>query len=191
MSLTIKATNMKKLLPIVLLIACTSATVKYHDMQTTQSIHSFKIASIDGGTIDFSTFKGKKILVVNTASECGYTPQYEGLEKLYQQNKDKLVIVGVPSNDFGQQEPGTNEQIQTFCKKRYGVTFPLTTKVDVVGDNTAPLYKWLTSKEQNGVLDATVKWNFNKFLLDENGKMLAYFPSKTEPLSDEIAKYLK
>jgi len=155
------------------------------------SIHTFKVKSIDGGEIDFSKFKGKKILVVNTASQCGYTPQYEALEKVYKQYKDKLVVVGFPCNQFGGQEPGSNEEIQSFCKARYGVTFPLSTKVDVKGDNIAPIYKWLCNKSENGVLDASIAWNFNKFLLDEDGKMIAYFPSKVTPDSEEILKYLK
>lgn len=182
------------LLPVALLIAFTSATLKDKKMESPappKSIYQFKVPSIEGGTIDFSKYKGKKILVVNTASKCGYTPQYEGLEKLYKEHQDKLVIVGFPANNFGQQEPGTNEEIQQFCKLRFGVTFPLATKVDVVGDNTHPLFKWLTSKDQNGVLDATIKWNFTKFLLDENGKLLASFESKVTPQSEEILKYLK
>jgi glutathione peroxidase len=160
-------------------------------MAPKQTVHSFKVKSLDGGEIDFSKFKGKKILVVNTASKCGYTPQYEALEKVYKQYKDKLVIVGFPCNQFGGQEPGTSTEIQEFCKARFGVTFPLAEKVDVKGDNAASIYKWLCSKTENGVLDATITWNFNKFLLDENGKMLAYFPSKVTPDSDEILKYLK
>ena len=160
-------------------------------MAQKNSIHQFKVTSIDGKTLDLSKFKGKKILVVNTASECGYTPQYEGLQKLYEANKDKLVIVGFPCNQFGGQEPGTEETIKEFCKARFGVTFPLTSKVDVKGDNISPVYKWLCNKSENGVLDATIKWNFNKFLLDENGKLLAYFPSKTKPDSEEIANLLK
>lgn len=160
-------------------------------IEKTNSIHQFKIKGIDGKMIDFAKFKGKKILVVNTASECGYTPQYEGLQKLYDNNKDKLVIVGFPCNQFGGQESGTEETIKEFCKSRYGVTFPLTSKVDVKGENITPIYKWLCTKEENGVLDATIKWNFNKFLLDENGKLLAYFPSKTKPDSEEIANLLK
>ncbi len=155
------------------------------------TIHSFKVKSIEGGTIDFSKFKGKKILVVNTASKCGYTPQYEALEKVYEQYKDKLVIVGFPANNFGAQEPGADNEIQEFCKARFGVKFPLASKISVKGDDTAPIYKWLTSKTENGVLDATIGWNFNKFLLDENGKMIAYFPSKVTPDSEEILKYLK
>lgn len=151
-----------------------------------KSIYDFKVTALDGGTIDFASFKGKKILIVNTASECGFTPQYEGLEKLYEKYKDKLVIVGFPANNFGSQEPGTNDEIKTFCKKNYGVTFPMAAKISVKGADTAPIYKWLCNKSENGVLDAEVGWNFNKFLLDENGKLLAHFESKLEPMSEEI-----
>ncbi len=155
------------------------------------SIHSFKVKSIEGGTIDFSRFKGKKILVVNTASKCGYTPQYEALQKVYDEYKDKLVIVGFPANNFGGQEPGSDGEIQEFCKARFGVKFPLASKVSVKGEDMAPIYQWLTSKAKNGVLDAEIKWNFNKFLLDENGKMIAYFESKVKPDSEEILKFVK
>ncbi len=156
-----------------------------------QSIHSFKVKSIDGKQIDFASFKGKKILVVNTASKCGYTPQYEALEKVYEQYKDKLVIIGFPCNQFGGQEPGTNEEIVSFCKKNYGVTFPLADKIDIKGAETAPIYQWLTQKSKNGVVDASISWNFNKFLLDENGKMIAYFPSNIKPDSEDILSRLK
>ncbi len=155
-----------------------------------QSIYEFKVEALDGSTIDFSKFKGKKILVVNTASKCGYTPQYEGLEKLYETYKDKLVIVGFPANNFGGQEPGTNVEIGEFCKKNYGVSFPMAAKVSVKGDDTAPIYKWLCSKSENGVLDAEIKWNFGKFLLDENGHLISYFPSKVEPMSEELTSKL-
>jgi len=160
-----------------------------------QNIYSFKVAALDGGSIDFSTFKGKKILIVNTASKCGYTPQYKELEQLYTQYKEKLVIVGFPANNFGAQEPGTNAEINEFCQKNYGVefcqknygvSFPMAAKISVKGDDIAPIYKWLTQKTENGVLDAEIRWNFNKFLIDENGNMLAYFPSKVNPLSEEI-----
>ena len=151
-----------------------------------QNIYSFKVAALDGGSIDFSTFKGKKILIVNTASKCGYTPQYKELEQLYTQYKEKLVIVGFPANNFGTQEPGTNAEINEFCQKNYGVSFPMAAKISVKGDDIAPIYKWLTQKTENGVLDAEIRWNFNKFLIDENGNMLAYFPSKVNPLSEEI-----
>lgn len=178
-----------------LFISCTSGVVnnqtdlKESTMQKS-SVHQFKVKSITGEEIDFSTFKGKKILIVNTASECGYTPQYEGLENLYTKYKDKLVVVGVPSNDFGAQEPGSNAEIQTFCKKNYGVSFILTEKMNVKGENCCALYKWLTAKSANGVLDATVKWNFNKFLLDEEGYLINYFPSSVTPMSDEIVTHL-
>jgi len=153
---------------------------------TEKSIYDFKVEGLEGGTIDFSTFKGKKILIVNTASKCGYTPQYEGLQKLYDTYKDKLVIIGFPANNFGGQEPGTAVEIQEFCKKNYGVTFPMAAKISVKGDDIAPIYQWLCNKTQNGVLDAEVGWNFGKFLLDENGKLLNYFPSKVKPMSEEI-----
>ena len=156
-----------------------------------QSIHNFKVAGIDGKQINLAAYKGKKILIVNTASKCGYTPQYESLQKVYDQYKDKLVILGFPCNQFGGQEPGTNEEIVAFCKEYYGVNFPLADKIDVKGANIAPIYQWLTQKAKNGVLDANISWNFNKFLLDENGKMLAYFPSNVKPDSDAIAAYLK
>jgi glutathione peroxidase len=160
-------------------------------MVNAQSIHSFKVKGLDGKQIDFASFKGKKILVVNTASKCGYTPQYESLEKVYEQYKNKLVIIGFPCNQFGGQEPGSNEEIAAFCKKNYGVTFPLADKIDVKGATMAPIYQWLTQKSKNGVVDANISWNFNKFLLDENGKMIAYFPSNVKPDSEEILSRVK
>lgn len=151
-----------------------------------ESIYQFKVESLTGGTIDFSDFKGKKILIVNTASECGFTPQYEGLEKLYDTHKDKLVIVGFPANNFGGQEPGTNAEIKAFCKQNYGVSFPMAVKVSVKGEDTAPIFQWLTQKEKNEVMNVEIKWNFTKFLLDENGHLVASFESAVKPLSDEI-----
>jgi glutathione peroxidase len=156
-----------------------------------KSIYDFKVDGLSGGTIDFSKFKGKKILVVNTASKCGYTPQYSDLEKLYEQNKDKLVIVGFPANNFGSQEPGSNDEIKAFCTKNYGVTFPMAAKVSVKGDDIAPIFKWLTNKTENGVMDAEIKWNFTKFLLDENGVLITKFESNVTPLSNDIRKYLQ
>jgi glutathione peroxidase len=150
------------------------------------SIHTFKVTALDGGSIDFSTFKGKKILVVNTASECGYTRQYEGLQKLFEAQKDKLVIVGFPANNFGGQEPGSNTEIGEFCKKNYGVNFPMAAKISVKGDDQAAIYKWLCNKAENGVLDAKVGWNFGKFLLNEDGHLMQYFASNVEPMSEEI-----
>jgi glutathione peroxidase len=156
-----------------------------------QSIHTFKVTGNDGKQINLAAYKGKKILIVNTASKCGYTPQYESLQKVYDQYKDKLVILGFPCNQFGGQEPGSNEEIAAFCKANYGVNFPLADKIDVKGANIAPIYQWLTQKAKNGVLDANIGWNFNKFLIDENGKMLAYFPSNVKPESEAITAYLK
>ncbi len=155
------------------------------------SIHNFKVISIDGETIDFSKFKGKKILVVNTASKCGYTPQYADLEKLHKAYSSKLVIVGFPANNFGGQEPGSNEQIAEFCQKNYGVSFVMAEKVSVKGEDIHPLFKWLTSKAENGVMDAEIKWNFTKFLLDEKGKLVAVFPSKVNPMGEEITSLLR
>lgn len=154
------------------------------------SIHQFKVPSIEGKTIDFSKFKGKKILVVNTASKCGYTPQYAELEKLNKAYGSKLVVIGFPANNFGGQEPGSNAEINDFCQKNYGVSFTMAEKVSVKGDDIHPLFKFLTQKSANGVMDADIKWNFTKFLLDENGKLLAVFPSRVSPMSEEITKYL-
>lgn len=156
-----------------------------------KGIYDFKVPSLDGKTIDFKKFKGKKILIVNTASACGYTPQYADLEKLHQQYKDKLVVVGFPANNFGQQEPGNNDEIRDFCKKNYGVSFPMAAKVSVKGEDMHPLFKWLTTKSLNGKMDAEIKWNFTKFLIDENGELLAKFESRVKPLSEEITGYLK
>ena len=150
------------------------------------SIHSFKVKALDGTTINFADYKGKKILVVNTASECGYTGQYKDLQALYDKYKEKLVIVGFPANNFGGQEPGSNEEIKTFCTKNYGVSFPMAEKISVKGNDIAPIYQWLTTKAKNGVLDASIKWNFNKFLLNEKGEILLKFDSGTNPMSEEI-----
>lgn len=158
--------------------------------KSSKSIHQFKIASLNGKVIDFASFKGKYILVVNTASKCGYTKQYKALQELYKQRGKDLVIVGFPSDNFGGQEFDENDEIATFCERNYGVTFPLTTKVNVKGDDVTPIYQFLTDKRKNGVLNATIKWNFNKFLLDKNGGILAYFPSDVTPDSPEILKYL-
>lgn len=154
------------------------------------SIYDFKVPGLDGREINFADFKGKKILVVNTASKCGNTPQYETLEKLYETHKDKLVIVGFPANNFGGQEPGSNGEIKEFCKKNYGVSFPMAEKISVKGEDMAPIYKFLTEQASQKKLEDPVNWNFGKFLLDENGNLIATFSPKTQPLSDEILKYL-
>ena len=159
--------------------------------QKISSVHDFKVTSLDGGTIDLSSFKGKKILIVNTASRCGYTRQYKDLEELHTKYKDKLVIIGFPANNFGGQEPGSNEEIREFCTKNYGVSFPMAAKVSVKGKDIHPLFDWLTHKTLNGVMDAEIKWNFGKFLIDEKGKPVAYFGSGTNPMSDDIVSRLQ
>ncbi len=155
------------------------------------SVYDFKVDALSGGTIDLSAYKGKKILIVNTASKCGFTPQYTELQKLSDTYKDKLVVIGFPANDFGGQEPGTNSEIGEFCKKNYGVTFPLAAKSDVVGENTSPLFKYLTEEAvKMGTPMPVIKWNFTKFLIDENGKLIAVFNSKVTPMSTEITSHL-
>lgn len=172
---------------IVILI---SSAITSKKTQMTPDIYQFEVPSLEGGTIDFSKFKGKKILVVNTASKCGFTPQYAGLEELYKKYSDNLVIVGFPANNFGDQEPGTNTEIKEFCTRNYGVTFPMAAKVSVKGDDIAPIFKWLTRKSENGVMDVEIKWNFTKFLLNEHGELIAAFESKVTPMSDEITSKL-
>ena len=154
------------------------------------SIYDFKAPGLTGGTIDFSSYKGKKIMIVNTASKCGNTPQYADLEKLYEKYKDKLVIVGFPANNFGQQAPGTNGEIQEFCKKNYGVTFPMAEKVSVKGDDIAPLFKWLTDEAARKGFNDPIKWNFTKFLIDEKGELITVINNKVSVLSDDVLKYL-
>lgn len=154
-----------------------------------KSLHDFKVKTLEGSDFDLASLKGKKVLVVNTASECGYTPQYKDLETLYETYKSRnFTVIGFPCNDFGGQEPGSSSDIKSFCTKNYGVTFPMMEKVSIA---TSPVYQFLTSKAQNGVLDATVKWNFNKFLIDENGKVVKYLPSSVKPMDAEITKWIE
>lgn len=156
-----------------------------------QSIYNISIKSIDNKAVDLSQFKGKKILFVNVASKCGYTPQYAELQKLHETYTDQLVIIGVPCNQFMGQEPGTNKEIVEFCKKNYGVSFLMTEKVDVKGDNQHPLYKWLTSKKLNGNKDSNVKWNFQKYLVNETGQLVEVFSSNVKPMDAQITSKLK
>jgi glutathione peroxidase len=154
------------------------------------SIYTFKVEGLDGGTIDLSQFKGKKIMIVNTASKCGNTPQYAQLEELYEKYKDKLVIIGFPANNFGQQEPGSNSEIKEFCTKNYGVSFPMAAKVSVKGDDIAPIFKYLTDEAEKLGFEDPIKWNFTKFLLDENGNLITVIHNKVNPMSPEVLKYL-
>lgn len=158
--------------------------------EATTSIYEIEINSLGGEPIDLAEFKGKKVLFVNVASECGFTPQYAELQELYDTYQDRLVVIGLPCNQFGGQEPGTADEIESFCKKNYGVTFLMTEKIDVKGDNQHPLYTWLTEKNLNGVDNSSVKWNFQKYLIDENGDYIDVFFSMTKPNSDKITKYL-
>ena len=159
-------------------------------MITNSTLYSIKINSINGSEINLENYKGKKIMFVNVASECGFTPQYEGLQKLYELYKEQLMIIGVPSNQFGKQEPGSSAEIQLFCEINYGVSFLITEKVDVKGDTQHPLYAWLTKKENNGVRSSKVKWNFQKYLVDEKGSLIDYYFSLTKPMSRKITKHL-
>ena len=156
------------------------------------NFHDFTLYDIDGKLKSMADFKGKKILVVNVASKCGLTPQYEKLQLLYNQFRMRdFEIVGFPANNFLRQEPGTNEEIKSFCIKNYGVTFPIMSKISVKGKGIHALYKWLTRKSDNGVINAPVSWNFQKFLIGEDGQWLTYFSPKTDPLSVEIVNWLK
>ena len=155
------------------------------------SIHQFKVAGIDGERIDFARFEGKKIMVVNVASACGYTSQYQQLQELYEAFQHKLIIVGFPSNDFGGQEPGDEHEIQAFCTTTFGVKFPLAAKVNIKGDTVHPIYQWLTREALNGRLDSTVEWNFQKYLLNEQGHIVATLAPSIEPLNEQIIDWLE
>lgn len=156
-----------------------------------KSFYDFTTVTIDGSTFDFSSLKGKKVLIVNTASECGFTPQYKDLQKLYElYGGDKFTIIGFPANNFMGQEPGTNEEIKQFCETNYGITFPIMAKISVKGDDIHPLYKWLTNKDENGVMNSSVKWNFQKYLIDEYGNLVGVISHRENPMSDEIVGWI-
>jgi glutathione peroxidase len=156
----------------------------------TSNFYSFKIKTLEGNDFNLDSLKGKKVMVVNTASKCGYTPQYKDLQELYEQYSRKLVIIGFPANNFGNQEPGTALEIRQFCTDNYNVTFPMMEKISVRGEDIHPLYKWLTSKEENGVMDSEVKWNFQKYLIDEEGKLVDVLYSKEKPGSEKVISWL-
>jgi glutathione peroxidase len=158
--------------------------------KSSPGFYDFKVKTLEGKEFDFSSLKGKKVMIVNTASKCGFTPQYKQLEDLYEKYKDELVIIGFPANNFGKQEPGTASQIREFCTKNYNVTFPLMEKISVKGNDMAPIYRWLTSKSENGVMDSEVKWNFQKYLIDENGKLVDVLYSRETPESEKVLKWL-
>lgn len=156
------------------------------------NFYDFKITDIDGNEFDFASLKGKKVMIVNVASKCGFTPQYEQLQKLYETyGNEKFTIIGFPSNDFKGQEPGSNSEIKEFCTLNYGVEFPMMSKISVVGENKAPIYQWLTEKSNNGVTDQEVTWNFQKYLIDENGNLKDVLMPKESPDSEKIIKWLE
>ncbi len=157
-----------------------------------QSFYKLKAKTIDGETFKFEQLRGKTVMIVNTASKCGYTPQFEDLEKLFKEYKGKdFVILGFPSNDFLKQDPGTNEEIKSFCTKNYGVTFQMMEKIKVKGKNMHPVYKWLTQKEKNSIEDSKIKWNFQKYIIDKKGNLVAIFKPRVKPFDNEILQVLK
>ena len=170
------------------MVTTTNSTVP----MATQSIYQFKVEDLSGNTFDFASLKGKKILIVNTASKCGYTPQYEQLEAIYNKYKNKnLVIIGFPANNFMWQEPGTNAEIATFCKSKYGVTFPMMAKISVKGKDMHPIYQFLTQKKLNGVFDSKVEWNFQKYLINEKGQLEQVYMSGVKPNDEKIINWIE
>jgi glutathione peroxidase len=191
---------MKKLLFVfaVIAFACTSSVQKQNPQNITtleqlimqKSIYDFKMKDINGNEVDFSQLKGKKLLLVNVASKCGYTPQYEDLQKLHEMHGDKVVIIGFPANNFGGQEPGTNEDIKQFCSENYGVTFTLMDKISVKGADKDPLYRWLSDKDLNGWNDKEPSWNFCKYFINDKGELVKFFPSSVKPTDEDILKLI-
>ena len=182
--------KIRNLTLILIMISTLSARSQKEEGDTT--IYQFKVQSLDGEEFDFSTLKGKKIMVVNTASKCGLTPQYKQLQAIYEKYNDKdFVIVGFPANNFLFQEPGTDEEIAVFCEQNYGVSFPMMSKISVKGKNMHPIYEFLTKKSKNGVIDSSVSWNFQKYLIDEEGTLIESFGSGVKPMSDEILNHIK
>mgnify|MGYP005988622769 FL=1 len=177
-------------LKITLLMALFSFLGSAQTVTPKESLYDIEIEGIDGKNIDLNQYKGKKILFVNVASKCGFTNQYDGLQELYTKHGDKLVVIGLPCNQFGSQEPGAESEIKSFCTLNFGVEFPMTEKLDVKGDNQHSLYSWLTDKEKNGKMNSSVKWNFQKYLVDEEGRLVDVFYSTTKPMSSKITKLL-
>jgi glutathione peroxidase len=177
-----KTTKLNLLFSMMLL----SSTV----FSQTSGFYDFKVKTLEGANFDFSSLKGKKVMIVNTASRCGFTPQYKDLEEVYEKYRGNFVIIGFPANNFAGQEPGTAAEIRKFCTENYGVTFPMMEKISVRGKDIAPLYQWLTSKSKNGVMDSEVKWNFQKYLIDENGKLIDVIYSKDKPTSEKVISWI-
>ncbi|CAN5237849.1 glutathione peroxidase [soil metagenome] len=183
---------MKKIIfPAVFIL--TIVSMSFQSDSPLKKLYDFKARTLDGEDFDFSSLKGKKVLIVNTASECGFTPQYKDLEELYEKySKDSnFTILGFPCNQFGGQEPGSSTEIKTFCTKNYGVTFQMMEKIDVKGDKQDPIYKWLTSKSENGVEDSDVKWNFGKYMINADGTYYGHASSRDLPNCDAIVKWIE
>lgn len=181
-----------KFLKFILICSIMSWTTLIETQENKKmSVYNIKINDLDGKPINLEKFKGKYLLFVNVASKCGFTKQYADLQELYDLYIDNLMVIGVPCNQFGAQEPGSPDEIQTFCKKNYGVTFLMTEKISVKGNNQHPLYNWLTDKSLNGVKNSTVKWNFQKYIVDKDGNLIDYFYPMTRPLSSKITKIIK
>ena len=173
-----------------LLLAVITMMMPMALLSQNSGFYDFKVKTLEGEDFDLSSLKGKKVMVVNVASKCGNTPQYKELEELYEKYQGELVIIGFPANNFGGQEPGSAAEIREFCTKNYGVTFPLMEKISVKGKDMHPLYKWLTSKDMNGVMDSEVTWNFQKYLIDENGKLVDKLNPKEKPGSEKTLAWL-
>ena len=179
---------MKKTL--ILLVGLLTSTL-YAQNTMEQTLHQFTVETLEGDQFDFSSLKGKKIMVVNTASKCGLTPQYKDLQALYEQYvSEKFVIVGFPANNFMKQEPGSNEEISVFCERNYGVSFPMMAKIDVKGNDIHPVYSFLTQKEKNGVIDSKVTWNFQKYLINEEGVLEKVISPRTSPVDEEVIAWI-
>ncbi|NRB84017.1 MAG: glutathione peroxidase [Winogradskyella sp.] len=177
--------------PIKAFVGTLSTTDKHIVNTAKESIYDIEINSLKGDAVMLNDYKGKYILFVNVASKCGFTPQYRELQQLFEKYNDKLVVIGIPCNQFGRQEPGNAKDIEEFCELNYGVSFLITEKIDVKGSNQHPLYKWLTTKALNGKQNSTVKWNFQKYLVDKDGEFLDYFFSITKPTNSRITKYIQ
>ncbi|MCF8331127.1 MAG: glutathione peroxidase [Bacteroidales bacterium] len=177
---------MKKLFPLLAILLITTA------MTAQNTFYDFTVKDINGKDFDFSQLKGKKVMVVNTASKCGFTKQYKGLQELYEKYKDQdFTIIGFPANNFMNQEPGTNEEIKKFCSTNYGVTFPMMSKISVKGDDIHPVYQWLTQKSKNGEIDSKVKWNFQKYLINPDGTLHNVIGTRTKPMNDKIINWIE
>ncbi|MCX6231794.1 MAG: glutathione peroxidase [Bacteroidetes bacterium] len=183
---------MKTKVMLILILSIISISLSAQKKAKT-NLYSFKVKTIDGKDFDLSTLKGKKVLVVNTASKCGLTPQYKELEELHKMygNSPRFAIIAFPANNFKEQEPGSNAEIKAFCEKNYGVTFLVMEKISVKGADIHPLYKWLTTKAENGVMDAPVQWNFQKFMIDRNGNFVGFFDPQLSPMSEKIQDWVR